>query len=224
MASSRLPDKPLADIAGVPMVVRVAQRAAQSGAQHVVVATDDERILVACERCGVRALMTDAHHPSGTDRIAQAARLLGLPGDAVIVNVQGDEPLIDPEHIRSVAQCLSTDPSCNMATLAHPIHAHEDFINPNIVTVLAPGANKAFNIAAAGVAAACTLKVLPSRRMTKVESHPSSRTAVATSSTETNACLVWPSPKIRILPCGRSTPTMGDSHTSMNASGRSTCW
>ncbi len=136
MASIRLPNKPLVDIAGLPMVVRVAQRAAQSGAQHVVVATDDERILVACERFGVRALMTDAHHPSGTDRIAQAARLLGLPDDAVIVNVQGDEPLIDPEHIRSVAQCLSTDPSCNMATLAHPIHAHEDFINPNIVKVV----------------------------------------------------------------------------------------
>jgi 3-deoxy-manno-octulosonate cytidylyltransferase (CMP-KDO synthetase) len=136
MASLRLPNKPLVDIAGLPMVVRVAQRAALSGAQQVVVATDDERILSACQQSGVAARMTDAHHPSGTDRIAQAAHLLGLPDDALIVNVQGDEPLIDPDHIRNVAQCLATDASCNMATLAHPIHSLADFTNPNIVKVV----------------------------------------------------------------------------------------
>ena len=136
MASFRLPNKPLVDLAGLPMVVRVARRALSSGADQVVVACDDPRILAACEQHGVKALMTRADHPSGTDRIAEAARLLALPDSAVIVNVQGDEPLIDPDHIRSVAQCLAVDAECDMATLAHPIHAHTDFVNPNIVKVV----------------------------------------------------------------------------------------
>lgn len=136
MASFRLPNKPLVDLAGLPMVVRVAQRAAQSGADQVVVACDDPRILEACQRHGVHALMTRSDHPSGTDRIAEAARLMALPDAAVIVNVQGDEPMIDPGHIRSVAQCLSLDAECDMATLAHPIESQADFRNPNIVKVV----------------------------------------------------------------------------------------
>ena len=136
MASSRLPNKPLLDLAGIPMVVRVAQRATESGATQVVVACDDERVLKACEQHGVIALMTRVDHASGTDRIAEAARLLKLPDTAVLVNVQGDEPLIDPDHIRNVAQCLVSDTECVMATLAHPIHSHDDFSNPNVVKVV----------------------------------------------------------------------------------------
>ena len=102
MASSRLPSKPLADICGLPMVVRVAQQAQQSRAQRVVVAADDERILQACHDHQVQCVMTDQHHPSGSDRLAQAAKLLGLSGQDIIVNVQGDEPLIEPEKPRGV--------------------------------------------------------------------------------------------------------------------------
>lgn len=136
MASSRLPDKPLADIAGLPMVVRVAQRVACSRAERCVVATDDERVLQACARHGVEALLTRHDHPSGSDRLAEACNLLGLPEEAVVVNVQGDEPLIDPSLIDAVADELARRPDCVMSTAAHAIDAMADFLNPNVVKVV----------------------------------------------------------------------------------------
>lgn len=136
MASTRLPDKPLVDIAGLPMVVHVARRAALSTAKAVWVAADDDRIVSACERHGVRALMTDMHHPSGSDRLAQACELLGLDGDDVVVNVQGDEPLIDPSLIDAVADKLLHRTDCVMSTAAHAIHEASHFRNPNVVKVV----------------------------------------------------------------------------------------
>ena len=136
MASSRLSDKPLLDIAGLPMVVQVARRAAASGAARVVVAADDERILAACQAHGVRALPTRADHASGSDRLAEACELLGLDGDDIVVNVQGDEPLIDPALIDAVAALLGARPEASMGTAAHAIDAPEDFANPNVVKVV----------------------------------------------------------------------------------------
>jgi len=136
MASSRLPDKPLADIAGIPMVVRVARRAAQSGAARVVVAADDARILQACSQHGVEAVLTRTDHVSGSDRLAEACTLLDIDGDTVVVNVQGDEPLIDPQLVAQCAQLLRQRDDCVMSTAAHPIAEHTDFLNPNIVKVV----------------------------------------------------------------------------------------
>ena len=136
MASSRLPDKPLADIGGLPMVVRVAQRALQSKASQVVVAADDERIVSACAAHGVQALLTRQDHLSGSDRLAEACQLLGLPDDAVVVNVQGDEPLIPPALINEVARVLSERPDASMSTAAHAIGSVEEFTNPNVVKVV----------------------------------------------------------------------------------------
>ena len=135
-ASTRLPDKALADIAGLPMVVHVARRAAQSGARLVVVATDDDSIAQACADHGVQALLTGAQHASGTDRIAEAATQLGLPDSELVVNVQGDEPLIDPALIRACAQALADDPRADMATAAHPISDADEVFNPNVVKVV----------------------------------------------------------------------------------------
>lgn len=136
MASSRLPDKPLADIGGLPMVVRVAQRALQSQASQVVVAADDERIVAACQAHGVQALLTRQDHLSGSDRLAEACQLLGLPDDAVVVNVQGDEPLIPPALINEVARVLGERPDASMSTAAHAIGSLEEFTNPNVVKVV----------------------------------------------------------------------------------------
>jgi 3-deoxy-manno-octulosonate cytidylyltransferase (CMP-KDO synthetase) len=137
LASTRLPDKPLADIAGVPMVVRVAQRSRQSGAERVVVAADDARIVTACEAHGVEVLLTRTDHASGSDRLAEACVQLGLADDEIVVNVQGDEPLIDPSLIDAVAQTLASHPDAAMSTAAHAIDSLEDFLNPNVVkTVL----------------------------------------------------------------------------------------
>jgi 3-deoxy-manno-octulosonate cytidylyltransferase (CMP-KDO synthetase) len=136
MASSRLPDKPLANIGGLPMVVRVAQRALQSQASQVVVAADDERIVAACQAHGVQALLTRQDHLSGSDRLAEACQLLGLPDDAVVVNVQGDEPLIPPALINEVARVLRERPDASMSTAAHAIGSLEEFTNPNVVKVV----------------------------------------------------------------------------------------
>ena len=136
LASTRLPDKPLADIGGLPMVVRVAQRAALSGAQQVVVATDSERILAACEQHGTRAVLTRADHPTGSDRLAEACQILGLDGDDRIVNVQGDEPLIDPALIDACAQLLAQRTDCVMSTAAHGLDDPSHFGNPNVVKVV----------------------------------------------------------------------------------------
>jgi 3-deoxy-manno-octulosonate cytidylyltransferase (CMP-KDO synthetase) len=136
LASSRLPDKPLADIGGLPMVVRVAQQARRSQASRCVVAADDSRIVAACEAQGIPALLTRSDHASGSDRLAEACALLGLPDDAVVVNVQGDEPLIDPALIDAVATELQRRPDCVMSTAAHAIDQMADFLNPNVVKVV----------------------------------------------------------------------------------------
>ena len=136
MASSRLPNKPLADIAGLPMVVRVAQRAMLSQARQVVVAADDERIVAACVAHGVHALLTRQDHVSGSDRLAEACQLLGLSDEAVVVNVQGDEPLMESSLIDQVARLLIERPEASMSTAAHPISQLADFCNPNVVKVV----------------------------------------------------------------------------------------
>jgi 3-deoxy-manno-octulosonate cytidylyltransferase (CMP-KDO synthetase) len=134
LASTRLPNKPLADLGGKPMVVRVAERAKESGAARIVVATDHADILAACTAHGVEACMTRAEHPSGTDRIAEVARSLGLSDDAVVVNLQGDEPLIDPALLAACAARIGQD--VPMATCAHPLHDAQDAFNPNVVKVV----------------------------------------------------------------------------------------
>ena len=136
LASTRLPNKPLADIAGLPMVVRVAQRAALSKAAQVVVAADSPEIVLACEKHGVRALLTKIDHPSGSDRLAEASALLGLKDDDMVVNVQGDEPLIDPALIDQVASLLSQRPAASMSTAAHALTQVAEFTNPNVVKVV----------------------------------------------------------------------------------------
>lgn len=136
MASSRLPDKPLADIAGVPMVVRVAQRAKLSSAARVVVAADDALIVAACQAHQIDVVLTRTDHPSGSDRLAEACDLLGLQDHELVVNVQGDEPLIDTASIDAAAALLQTRSDCSMSTLAHAIDNVADFANPNVVKVV----------------------------------------------------------------------------------------
>lgn len=143
LASTRLPRKPLADIDGVPMVVRVARRAAESGASDVIVATDSDEVLQACGAFDVHALLTSAAHPTGTDRLAQAAELLGLSDDTLVVNVQGDEPLIPPAAIRGVAESLAERGDCAIATVAHAICDAQEFFNPNVVKVVADAQGRA---------------------------------------------------------------------------------
>ena len=133
LASTRLPDKPLADIAGRPMVVRVAERARLSNATRVVVAADSAAIVQACREHGVDVVLTRDDHPSGTDRLAEASRLLGLAAQDVVVNVQGDEPLIAPALIDAVAALLEQRPGASMSTAAHRISDVGEFVNPNVV-------------------------------------------------------------------------------------------
>lgn len=136
LASTRLPGKPLADIGGVPMVVRVAQRAAASGATRVAVAADDRSIVDACRAFGVDAVLTSPTHATGTDRLAEAAGALGLSSDAIVVNVQGDEPLLPPQVIAAVAALLAARPDCAVATAAHPLADAAECFNPNVVKVV----------------------------------------------------------------------------------------
>jgi 3-deoxy-manno-octulosonate cytidylyltransferase (CMP-KDO synthetase) len=136
MQSTRLPDKPLADIHGVPMIVRVAQRAALSKARQVLVACDDARIAAACRAFGIDSLLTRADHPSGSDRLAEACERLGLDGDDTVVNVQGDEPLLAPAMIDACAALLQARPDCVMSTVAHAIDDAAEFANPNVVKVV----------------------------------------------------------------------------------------
>ncbi len=143
LASTRLPNKPLADIGGAPMVVRVAQAALLSGAVQVVVACDDASIAAACAAHGIKAVLTKVDHPSGSDRLAQACDLLGLADDEVVVNVQGDEPLIDPQLITEVANLLQKQPVAGMGTAAHAIDSIADQNNPNIVKVVLDAQNDA---------------------------------------------------------------------------------
>lgn len=143
LASTRLPNKPLADIAGKPMVVRVAERAALAGADRVVVAADDLAIVQACTAHGITAVLTRVDHASGSDRLAEACELLGLQGDDAVVNVQGDEPLIDPSLIARCAALLDERPDCVMSTVAHPIENVADYLNPNVVKLVLDAAGRA---------------------------------------------------------------------------------
>lgn len=134
-ASTRLPGKPLQDIAGKPMIQHVWEQACKSSAGQVVVATDDARIIEACQGFGARVILTRADHNSGTDRLAEVAAALGLAADAIVVNVQGDEPLVPPAIIDQVAANLAANPQAAIATLAEPISDVAALFNPNVVKV-----------------------------------------------------------------------------------------
>jgi len=134
-ASTRLPGKPLQDIAGKPMVQHVWEQACKSGATQVVIATDDARIVEACQAFGAKVLLTRVDHNSGTDRLAEVAAALGLEADAIVVNVQGDEPLVPPAIIDQVAANLANNPQAAIATLAEPIEDVAALFNPNVVKV-----------------------------------------------------------------------------------------
>ncbi len=136
LTSTRLPNKPLAEIHGVPMVVRVAQRCLQSGADRVVVAADNLAIVKACSAFAIDAVLTREDHPSGSDRLAEACGLLGLADEDIVVNVQGDEPLIEPRLVVNVADLLAARPDCAMSTAAHSIGSEDEFFNPNVVKVV----------------------------------------------------------------------------------------
>jgi 3-deoxy-manno-octulosonate cytidylyltransferase (CMP-KDO synthetase) len=135
-ASTRLPGKPLLDIAGKPMVVRVAEQAKKSGANDIVIATDFEKIIQVAQQHDIKAVMTNIHHASGTDRIAEVAQILNWLDDEIVVNVQGDEPLIDPQLIDEVALTLAHSRDAVMASACHPIHDEAGLLNPNVVKVV----------------------------------------------------------------------------------------
>jgi 3-deoxy-manno-octulosonate cytidylyltransferase (CMP-KDO synthetase) len=142
-ASTRFPGKPLAEIAGKPMVVRVAEQAAKSGARDVIIATDHPKIAQAVEAHGFQAMMTLSDHPTGTDRLAEVARKRGYTARHIVVNVQGDEPLIPPALIRDVAASLAAHRAAAVATACHPISSAAEFANPNVVKVVLDNAGYA---------------------------------------------------------------------------------
>jgi 3-deoxy-manno-octulosonate cytidylyltransferase (CMP-KDO synthetase) len=135
-ASTRLPGKPLADIAGRPMIEWVYRQARASGASEVIVATDDERIAAACRGFGAAVELTATEHPSGTDRIAELARRFAWPDSQIVVNVQGDEPLLPPAAIAQTAQLLAEHPDAAVATLMTPLASNEEFHDPNFAKVV----------------------------------------------------------------------------------------
>ena len=154
LASTRLPGKPLADLAGVPMIVRVAQRVLSGVATNVqvVVAADSPLIMQVCQEHGVNAILTRDDHPSGSDRLAEACDLLGLGDEAIVVNVQGDEPLIDPSLVASVAELLHATAQASMSTAAHTIQSVDEFTNPNVVKVVVDRSNLALYFSRAPIA------------------------------------------------------------------------
>ena len=154
LASARLPNKPLADLGGAPMVVRVAQRVLSGvpAGVRVVVAGDSSTIVQACHDHGIEALLTRSDHPSGSDRLAEACDLLGLGDEAIVVNVQGDEPLIDPTLASAVAALLQRTPQAQMGTAAHPINSVDEFTNPNVVKVVLDNADLALYFSRAPIA------------------------------------------------------------------------
>jgi len=170
MSSTRLPGKPLADIAGEPMVVRVARRAVDSGARLVAVATDSTEVIDAVEAHGIQALLTRADHPSGTDRLAEAADLLGLRDDDIVVNVQGDEPEIPPPLIARVAEHLRANPDCAIATAAHAIESLADYRSPNVVKVVTDARGQALYFSRASIPYArdAMARLAPASLMTPV--------------------------------------------------------
>jgi 3-deoxy-manno-octulosonate cytidylyltransferase (CMP-KDO synthetase) len=151
-ASTRLPGKPLADIAGKPMVVRVAEAAMKAAPLGVWIATDDARVADAVAAHGWEAIMTSPAHASGTDRIAEVAKTLGWSDDDIVVNVQGDEPLIEPRLIAATAAALAADREAAIATAAHPIASAEEFFNPNVVKVVTAASGRALYFSRAPIA------------------------------------------------------------------------
>ena len=152
LASTRLPGKPLADIAGLPMIVRVAQAASRSAASRVVVASDAASVLAACAAFGVEAVLTRADRVSGSDRLAEACMHLGLDGDDLVVNLHGDEPLIAPDMLNDCAALLARRPDCVMSTVAHAITDIAEFTNPNVVKVVTDVAGRALYFSRAPIA------------------------------------------------------------------------
>ncbi len=150
-ASTRLPGKPLAQIAGKPMIAHVAQRASQSGAAEVIVATDDERVWRAAASEGVHVVMTRADHASGSDRVMEVAESCGWSDDHIVVNVQGDEPLIPPTVVDQVAGLLQGSPGAGVATLSEPLRDAEDVGDENIVKVVAARSGRALYFSRAPV-------------------------------------------------------------------------
>lgn len=142
-ASTRLPAKPLKEIAGKPMIQHVYERACESAAREIIIATDDIRIEDAAKKFGAKVCMTSASHTSGTDRLQEVVKKLQLADEDIVVNVQGDEPLIPAEVINQVAINLSAIPSASMATLSEPIHSLQEFLNPNIVKVVSDSQGRA---------------------------------------------------------------------------------
>ena len=151
LGSTRLPRKPLADIHGKPMVVRVAERAMQSAAHSVIVATDSPEIQAVCNEHRIECLLTRADHPTGTDRIAEVAQQLKLPDNALVVNVQGDEPLIPAELINQVAQALAEHPACAISTVAVAIQDSAEITNPNVVKVVLKRSGEAMYFSRASI-------------------------------------------------------------------------
>jgi 3-deoxy-manno-octulosonate cytidylyltransferase (CMP-KDO synthetase) len=150
-ASTRLPGKPLLDVAGKPLIERVYERARASGAASVTIATDDERIRAAAESFGARVVMTSASHRSGTDRIGEAISRLGFGPQEIVVNLQGDEPLMSATLLHQVAQALVDDPETTVATACHRLHSADDFRNPNVVKVVRDARGRALYFSRAPV-------------------------------------------------------------------------
>ncbi len=151
-ASTRLPGKPLLDICGKPMVLRVVDQARKvQGMDSLCVATDDERIAQVCRDAHVDVVMTSADHPSGTDRLAEVARLQGWAADDLVVNIQGDEPLLPPLLVEQVADLLSSHPHCAMATLCEPIANVDEFVRSSIVKVVRSQTGEALYFSRASV-------------------------------------------------------------------------
>jgi 3-deoxy-manno-octulosonate cytidylyltransferase (CMP-KDO synthetase) len=150
-ASTRLPAKPLRDIAGKPMIQHVYERACESAASDIIIATDDRRIESAAKKFGAKVCMTSVNHVSGTDRLQEVVSQLKLADDAIVVNVQGDEPLIPAQIINQVANNLMRNPAANMATLSEPIHSLDEFRNPNVVKVVSSASGKALYFSRAAI-------------------------------------------------------------------------
>ncbi|MGC3818529.1 3-deoxy-manno-octulosonate cytidylyltransferase [Acinetobacter sp. G11] len=143
-ASSRLPGKPLLEIHGRPMILRVVDQAKKvAGFNDLCVATDDERIAEVCRAEGVDVVITSADHPSGTDRLSEVAHIKGWDSEDIIVNVQGDEPLLPAQLVQQVAQLLESQPESSMSTLCEPIHSLEEFQRDSIVKVVMSKYNQA---------------------------------------------------------------------------------
>jgi len=150
MASSRLPGKPLVDVGGKPMIQHVYERAVQSKADEVLIVTDAAEIQDAATGFGASTVMTSVEHSSGTSRLAEAASILGLPDDQIVVNVQGDEPLIPPAAIDQLAEALTAS-TADMATLASPLNNYDDMLNANVVKVVTDARSEALYFSRAAI-------------------------------------------------------------------------